>query len=164
VCLIAGGDRAAEIGPVPSNLTLYVDQPLERVREAIAAAQVVALPVKPNSYSGATTTLLQCMAMGKAVAVSKVGAIEQGYGFVGDEHLCWIEPENQDFFDGVVERLHHDPGLRSRLGAAAREYVASQLDWCHYVARMERLVSRYAAEPIPMDFIRAEISSTDDRR
>jgi len=35
------------------------------VRSALAGARCVALPVRDNSYSGATTTLLQAMAMGK---------------------------------------------------------------------------------------------------
>ena len=46
---------------------------------ASLGARVVALPVRENTYSGATTTLLQAMACGKPVVVTRTAAIARGY-------------------------------------------------------------------------------------
>ena len=41
------------------------------VRDLLRRARVVALPVVDNSYSGATTVLLQALATGRPVVVSR---------------------------------------------------------------------------------------------
>ena len=51
----------------------------QQIRERLLAARVVALPVRENSYSGATTTLLQAMACGKPTVVTRTAAIARGY-------------------------------------------------------------------------------------
>ena len=48
-------------------------------RDRLRSARVVALPVRDNTYSGATTVLLQAMASGKPVVVSRTAAIARGY-------------------------------------------------------------------------------------
>ena len=51
-----------------------------RCADRLERARVVALPVRDNSYSGATTVLLQAMALGKPVVVTRTAAIATGYG------------------------------------------------------------------------------------
>ena len=97
----------------------------------------MALPVRENTYSGATTTLLQCLAMGKAVVVSRVGAIRAGYGFEDDVNLRWMEPSSGESLARAVDGLLADPAARQRLGAAARRHVEENLDWNRYVRGIE---------------------------
>ena len=52
-----------------------------------SAARVVALPVRDNSYSGATTVLLQAMALAKPIVVTRTAAIATGYG-LEDGQTC----------------------------------------------------------------------------
>ena len=137
VRLVVGRDCAARLGPLPPNVDLRVDVPIAEVRQAIAAARVVALPVRENTYSGATTTLLQCLAMGKAVVVSRVGAIRAGYGFEDDVNLRWMEPSSGESLARAVDGLLADPAARQRLGAAARRHVEENLDWNRYVRGIE---------------------------
>ncbi len=59
-------------------------------------ARVVALPVRDNSYSGATTVLLQAMALGKPVVVSRTKAIASGYGLVDGDNCRLVEPGDAD--------------------------------------------------------------------
>ncbi len=144
VGLVVGKDCAAGLGPLPPNVDVRVQIPVAEVKQAIAAARAVVLPVKENTYSGATTTLLQCMAMGKAVAVSRVGAIRAGYGFEDGVNLRWMEPGAADSLAAAVDALLADAAARRRIGAAARRHVEENLDWNRYVRGIE---SALAVEP-----------------
>ena len=137
VCLVSGKECSAGLGALPSNIQLRIQVPPEELRILIAGAGVVVLPVKENTYSGATTTLLQCMAMGKAVAVSRVGAICGGYGFKDGVNLCWMEPGSAESLARAAGILLSDESARRRIGVAAREHVETELNWNRYASRME---------------------------
>src|SRR5207244_7139595 len=76
--IVASTDRARELGPLPENVTIETDLPLAQVRDRLAAARVVALPVRDNSYSGAPTVLLPAMPMAKPVIAARTGASAAG--------------------------------------------------------------------------------------
>src|SRR5215212_5480127 len=57
--VVATEEWRRTLGTLPANVSFESGLPLEQVRERLAAARIVALPVKRNSYSGATTVLLQ---------------------------------------------------------------------------------------------------------
>lgn len=137
VRLVVGKDCAAGLGVLPANVDIRVQIPAEELRTIIAGARVVALPVKENTYSGATTTLLQCMAMGKAVAVSRVGAIREGYGFEDGVNVRWMEPGSPDSLGVAVDSLLGDEGARRRIGEQARRHVVDCLGWDRYVRGIE---------------------------
>jgi glycosyltransferase involved in cell wall biosynthesis len=138
VSLVTGRECAAELGPLPPNMRVRIRVPIEELKGMIARARVVVLPVKENTYSGATTTLLQCMAMGKAVAVSRVGAIREGYGLQDGVNVRWIESGSLESLSAAVNGLLADRGLRRRLGTAARRHVVENLNWDRYAAEMEK--------------------------
>jgi hypothetical protein len=77
--VVGSRDNARQLASVPANLTTEVEIPFADVRDRLARARVVALPVRENTYSGATTVLLQAMALGKPVVVSRTAAIADGY-------------------------------------------------------------------------------------
>lgn len=143
VSLVTGRECAAELGPLPTNMQVRIRVPIEELKELIAGARVVVLPVKDNTYSGATTTLLQCMAMGKAVAVSRVGAIREGYGFQDGVNVRWIEPGSLESLSAAVAELLADGGLRRRLGTAARQHVVENLGWGRYINEIEKCLAEW---------------------
>lgn len=138
VCLVTSRECAAELDPLPTNLRVKVRVPIEELKRLIADAKVVVFPVKENTYSGATTTLLQSMAMGKAVAVSRVGAIRDGYGFKDGVNVRWMEPGSLGSLTTAVDSLLADDELSRRLGEAARRHVVENLGWDRYVADLKR--------------------------
>lgn len=138
---IASGVNADLLKDSPPNMTLYRDLSLEDVRAHVISARLIVLPVKENTYSGATTTLLQCMAMGKAVAVSRVGAIREGYGLQDGVNVRWIEPGSLESLSAAVAGLLADGELRRRLGTAARRHVVENLGWDRYVNEMEKFLA-----------------------
>jgi glycosyltransferase involved in cell wall biosynthesis len=88
------------------------------------------------------------MATGLAVAASRVGQLE---GVIRHRHnglLC--PPGDAPALAGALEELHADPGLRLRLGAAARETVLREHTWAAAARRILRLAETAAAPPLVM--------------
>jgi Glycosyltransferase len=113
----------------------------EETRDRLARARVVALPVRENSYSGATTVLLQAMALAKPVVVTRTKAIATGYGLVDGENCRLVPPGDADGFErALVEVLRDEPEAR-HLGASARSTVERDLTWDQYVDRLATVLA-----------------------
>ena len=110
--IVATRERLGMLGVLPPNVTVESDVPLETVRDRLAQARVVALPVRANSYSGATTTLLQAMAMAKPVVVSRTGAIAAGYALKDGMNCRLVEPGDSKSFEIAVLERSRAPGCR----------------------------------------------------
>ena len=126
------------LGEPPANLSFESGLALEQVRDRLAAARVVALPVQPNSYSGATTVLLQAMALAKPVVVSRTDAISAGYGLEDRMNCRLVEPGNRDAFEQALLETLADPGT---LGARARETVELDFSWERYTSALWKILS-----------------------
>jgi glycosyltransferase involved in cell wall biosynthesis len=131
--VVASGDQVRALAGGVPNVTATSDVPFAEVRGRFARARVVALPVRDNLYSGATTTLLQAMAMGKPVVVSRTAAIADGYGFEDGVDCRLIPPGDEDAFAAAVEGLLGNPSEAAALGARAREAAVQRLGWERYV-------------------------------
>jgi len=143
--IVGGAVLARELGPLPPNVQLEVDIPLTEVRDRLARARVVALPVRSNSYSGATTVLLQAMAMGKPVVVSRTPAIATGYGLGGGENCVLVEPGDEQAFEQALLGVLADDRWAATLGAAARRLVESELSWTRYVDAIQAALAAAVA-------------------
>ena len=136
--LVAGGDHARTLGALPDNVALETNVPLERVRERLAEAKVVALPVRRNSYSGATTVLLQAMAMAKPVVVSRTDAIELGYELEDGVNCRLVPPGDADAFERTLLDTLADS---QSLGTRARETVERNFSWQRYTDSLWEILS-----------------------
>ena len=136
--LVAGADHARALGALPANVALETNVPLERVRERLAEAKVVALPVRRNSYSGATTVLLQAMAMAKPVVVSRTDAIERGYELEDGVNCRLVPPGDVDAFERALLDTLADS---TSLGARARETVERSFSWQRYTDSLWEILS-----------------------
>ena len=132
VRIVATADRARALGALPANVSVETDISLGQVRDRLAEARVVALPVRDNSYSGATTVLLQAMAMGKPVVVSRTEAIADGYGLVDGVNCRLVEPGNANALERAVLDLLADEQAAAALGSRARETVERRHSWDRY--------------------------------
>ena len=138
--IVASAEHARTLTAGPSNVTLETDVPLDTVRDRLAAARVVALPVRENSYSGATTTLLQAMAMAKPVVVSRTDAIASGYGLEDGVNVRLVAPGDEEAFErALLETLTGADAARSR-GIRARETVERSLTWERYTNALWNLL------------------------
>jgi glycosyltransferase involved in cell wall biosynthesis len=138
--VVASRDHAGALASAPSNVDVRYDLPLAEVRDSLLAARVVVLPVQANSYSGATTVLLQAMACGKPVVVSRTAAITSGYGLEHDVNCVLVSPGEREELEHAVNGVLEDPGHASALGARARETVERQLGWERYAGAIRELL------------------------
>ncbi|PLX28267.1 hypothetical protein C0581_02935 [Candidatus Parcubacteria bacterium] len=121
---------------IPKSVTIKTDIPFKMVREYLSGAQAVLLPVKENTYSGATTTLLQAMALGKPVLVSQTGAIKDGY-FLQDRNNCMlVRPGDIDELRHGIKEISEDTYDFFNMGKKARETVENKLNWDVYVGNI----------------------------
>jgi len=117
----------------PHNIFVLLDIPLWDVKKLLAHSKFVVLPVKDNSYSGATTTLLQAMAMGKAVIVSETGAIKKGYRLINGTNCILVAPGDQKGFLKAIRLLWSDRNKVQELGENAKILVKEHFFWGAYV-------------------------------
>ena len=144
VRIVATADRARSLGVLPANVVVETDITLGQVRDRLAGARVVALPVRDNSYSGATTVLLQAMAMGKPVVVSRTEAIAGGYGLEDGINCRLVEPGNPNEFEQAVLELLADDEAAAALGSRARETVERRHSWDRYTDAIRETLSGVA--------------------
>jgi glycosyltransferase involved in cell wall biosynthesis len=142
--LVASVDNARELGALPANVRLEVDVPFGRVREYLLAGRVVALPVRENTYSGATTTLLQGMACAKPVVVSRTSAIARGYHLEDGVNCRLVAPGDPAAFRQALLDVLDDEPQAEALGLRARETVERHLTWAGYTQELGRLMSEAA--------------------
>ena len=146
--IVATAERARLLGELSPNVVLETDIALEQVRDRIAGARVVALPVRDNSYSGATTVLLQAMAMAKPVVVSRTRAVATGYGLVDGVNCRLVEPGDARQLERAILDLLADDVAAYAVGARARETVERGLSRDAYAEALWRVLSSAAlAEP-----------------
>lgn len=145
--IVTSAAHARELRTRPANVELEVDLPFAEMRLRLAEARVVALPVLENSYSGATTVLLQAMALGKPVVVSRTNAIAHGYGVVDGENCRLVAPGDAEGFQRALQDLLRDDWHARALGASARATVERALTWEYYVDRIEQLLRDAAGAP-----------------
>jgi glycosyltransferase involved in cell wall biosynthesis len=133
-------DRARGLGAVPENVEVETDLPFDAMRARLSEARVVALPVRENSYSGATTVLLQALASAKPVVVSRTKAIASGYGLVDGENCRLVEPGDGAAFGRALGDVLRDEWHARVLGATARRTIEDGLTWNRYVDRIEAIL------------------------
>jgi glycosyltransferase involved in cell wall biosynthesis len=139
--VVASAEHARTLRNVPSNVAVETDLPLAAVRDRLARTRVVALPVRENSYSGATTVLLQAMAMAKPVVVSRTTAIAQGYGLEDGVNVRLVPPgDAAELERGVLETLT-GADAATELGIRARETVERSLSWERYTNALWELLA-----------------------
>jgi glycosyltransferase involved in cell wall biosynthesis len=144
--VVTTAERARSLDGRPSNVSVETDLPFDDMRRRLERARVVALPVRDNSYSGATTVLLQAMALAKPVVVTRTAAIATGYGLDDGDNVRLVAPgDAADFGRALAEVLRDDAYARA-LGSRARANVESELTWDRYAGRVVALV-RGAAAP-----------------
>jgi glycosyltransferase involved in cell wall biosynthesis len=127
--VIVGRATRSALAGAPANVSVGVDVPIGDVGALLARARIVALPVLDNAYSGATTTLLQSLALARPVVVTRTRAIADGYGLEDGVHCRLVPPGDPAAFERAVRDLVADPEAAAALGRRGREHVVARLGW-----------------------------------
>jgi glycosyltransferase involved in cell wall biosynthesis len=139
--IVASAESARALTVRPANVTVETDIPLAAVRDRLAAARLVALPVRDNSYSGATTTLLQAMAMARPVVVSRTDAIAAGYELEDGVNCRLVPPGDSAALERAILELLTGADAARALGIRARETVERSLSWERYTNALWNVLS-----------------------
>jgi glycosyltransferase involved in cell wall biosynthesis len=145
--IVASAEHARALGRRSRNVELETDVPLEQVRDLLARAKVVALPVRDNTYSGATTVLLQAMAMAKPVVVSRTAAIAEGYHLEDGVNCRLVEPGDVGAFEQALLEEVTGACAVSDLGARARQTVERSLSWERYTEALWQVLRGISPRP-----------------
>ncbi|MCS7007960.1 MAG: glycosyltransferase family 4 protein, partial [Gaiellaceae bacterium] len=154
--VVASSESAAGLEGVPANVTLERDVPLPVARDRLAGARVVVLPVRENSYSGATTVLLQSMALAKPVVVSRTAALARGYHLVDGVNCRLVPPGSADALEQAVAELLADSAQAAHIGSCARETVERYLSWERYAGDLTTLLGAVRSHDLRISDLRRE--------
>ena len=91
------------------------------LRALYAESAFVVVPLYQNDFQAGVTTILEAMAMGKAVIAS--GTIGQTDIIHHEQNGLYVPPGDVQALQDAVQRLRGDKGLRARLGRAGRRWV-----------------------------------------
>jgi glycosyltransferase involved in cell wall biosynthesis len=120
---------------MPANVSVGMRTPSE-LRDLYAQAEVVVVPLIPTDFQAGVTTIIEAMAMAKAVVVT---ATDGQRDIVTDGETGVLVPAYDAMaLRSELQRLLADPGERRRLGANAREAVLSRFDLPIYAAALYR--------------------------
>jgi glycosyltransferase involved in cell wall biosynthesis len=121
LCIV--GRKPPESILAQRSATVEVTGVVEDVRPWIERADVVIVPLRIGG--GTRLKILEAMAMGKAVVSTTLGA--EGLDVVPERDL--LIADDADGLAVQVGRLLDDPELGRRIGASARQFVASRYSW-----------------------------------
>jgi glycosyltransferase involved in cell wall biosynthesis len=93
--------------------------------DLIRSAEVACVP---SLYEGFSLPAVEAMSCGAALVSTTGGAIPEVAGRDNETTLA-VEPNDPSALAQAIGRLLADPGLRARLGAAARERVMEKFTW-----------------------------------
>jgi glycosyltransferase involved in cell wall biosynthesis len=106
------------------------------LRDLYARASVVVVPLVPNDFQAGVTTLVEAMAMGKAVVVSATAG--QRDVVVDGETGVMVPPGDANALRQAILRLVLDRAERRRLGENARRAVVRDFSVDVYADRLAR--------------------------
>ena len=107
------------------------------LRQLYAEARFVVVPLAASVHASGISSLLEAMAMGKAVIVSDSPGIR---GAVEPDVTALVVPCGDDAaLRRAIERLWNDDLLRQRLGAAARAFVEKNNSYAVTANRLAKL-------------------------
>jgi glycosyltransferase involved in cell wall biosynthesis len=137
--------RAAE-GPASDRIRFLGNQTQDEIASWMAAADVVAAPsVRDDSgnVDGLPNVVLEALASGTALVTTAAGGIGS---IVEDARTALVVPERDAAaLAAAIQSLVADPGLRTRLGAAARLEAETRLGWPDVARRFDAAYARSLA-------------------
>lgn len=119
---------------------------LDELRQLYADAALVVVPLHGVDFQAGITTILEAMAMGKAVICTRTPG--QTDTIVEGVTGRYVPPGDPRALRRAIEDLLADPETAERLGAAARIWVEDHADIDVYVERLGRVVGEVTARPL----------------
>lgn len=134
--VIAGSRPPESIKKLEQDSSVSVPGFVQNVQDVAGKAAVFIVPLR--SGSGMRVKILNALAMGLPVVSTNVGC--EGISARHEEHI--LLADSPDDFAAQVVRLLKDRALRTRLGAAGREFVEKCYAWQVVYPKLDAAVAR----------------------
>lgn len=110
---------------------------ITELKEQIENAYFCVLPLKTFNYSYGQMTLLQQMAMGKAVITANVPSVSV---YLKEGAVLWYEPENKEMLKEKMIQLIERPDLCEELGREAEHVVQTKFNERNMALEIEKTI------------------------
>ncbi len=137
------GFTEANVQSNQANVTIESNISSEMLKEQYARSRFVVVPLKATTYAAGVTTLLEAMAMGKAVIVSDSPGIRD-YVKHGVSGIV-VPVGDKDALRAAIETLWRQPDLAATMGNYNRIWVERVFSLEHYVDSVIASMQRQAA-------------------
>ena len=118
-------DKLVKFGPLPDNVSVLSHLPIKELLEQYAKAKilVIVLGIYPLNYNDAMgyTSLLEAMAMGKAVIATRSATMESC--IENGKNGILVPTGDGEALRRAVADLLNDSGKRKKMGLLARKFV-----------------------------------------
>lgn len=127
------------------------------LRDLYAESCFVVVPLRETDFQAGVTTILEAMAMGKAVIATRTQG--QTDVITDGENGLTVAPGDVAGLRQAIARLHGDSDLRERLGRNARRWVEENAALDHWAARIAEAVCEAALPETeePLGHLRSSI-------
>jgi glycosyltransferase involved in cell wall biosynthesis len=128
--------------PLPDNVEVRRFA-LDELRQLYADAALVVVPLYEVDFQAGITTILEAMAMGKAVICTRTPG--QTDTILDGVTGRYVPPGDPSSLRQAIVDLLADPDTAARLGSAARAWAEDHADIDVYVQRLGRVVAEVSA-------------------
>ena len=123
--------------PVPPNVTVRRFN-LHELRELYARSRFVVVPLYEVEFQAGVTTILEAMAMGKAVVVTRTPG--QTDVVVEGETGLYVPPGDPGAMRETIQYLLNHPDEAARMGSNGRRLLEERMSLDRYVEGLKRVV------------------------
>jgi len=120
-----------------SNVEIVRVSGLQQQHALYDWADVIVVPLRPNTHASGITVMLEAAAVGKPMIVTKIGALDD---YFDERAVAWIEPFAADQLRDAANALAANPARALEQARAACEQLRTRdLTTQHYAAQHVRL-------------------------
>jgi glycosyltransferase involved in cell wall biosynthesis len=103
---------------------------IQQQRALYEWADLIVVPLRPNSHASGITVMLEAAALGKPMVATKVGALDD---YFDDQAVAWVEPFDPQQLREIVSTLAANPERAQALAREAGEQLRERdLTTQHY--------------------------------
>ena len=134
--MIVCGKAGPGVSPLPPEIEVVTDIPLDELSRRIAASRALVLPLFERRISTGQSVLLQAMALGRPSITTRTAGTED-YIIDGETGL-FVQPGDADALRSAIQRVWNDNAFATRLGNAGRAAMERENLPVHYVHGVAR--------------------------
>lgn len=124
---------------IPKSVEILEDLPIEKVKNLMAPAKVIILPLKQSSYFTGQTTFFRAMSMGKAVVITKIHPFRDYPDILDGVNCMFCKHGDSKELIEKTNTLIAKSSFRRSIGKSARKLILSKYTVEKYGDRLAKI-------------------------